>query len=761
MNEYSTNENMEHLPKLIYDLALILVLAGAVTLIFKRLKQPLVLGYVVAGFLAGPHMPYTPTVSDTGSIETWASIGVIFLMFTMGIEFSFKKILKMGSGPVIAAITIIFSMSMLGSLAGHAFGWSRMDSLFLGGMLAMSSTTIIYKAVDDLGLRGQRFSSQVLSVLVLEDILGILLMVILSTIAVSKEFEGITVIDSLLKLLFYLALLFLVGVFVVPLLLRKYRKWIGKETLLVVSVGMCFAMVVLAVKLGYSAAFGAFMMGSIFAETVEADAIERLVDPVKNLFGAVFFVSVGMLVDPNVLAQYWLPILVIIVTILLGQAIFGTLGFILSGQTLKVAMQCGFSMAQIGEFAFIIASLGLSLGVTGSFLYPIVVAVSVITTFLTPYMIRSAPAAYEYVSARLPQNITRLLEKQTSATAGAATENNWKHLLTALAKQVLSYSTLCIAVTAISLSFLLPFFRHTLTHWIGNAVCGIITILLLSPFLRAIVMRKNHSEEYKALWRVRHNRPLLALTVIARYLLASFITYYIINYLSPYSSILHFGIAILLVALMIYSRKVKKYSILLEHTFMENLRSRDMQAETLGHIKPLYADHLLSREIHLSILEVPENTAWAGKTLKELDFSRRYGIMVSSILRGGIRHNIPTADMPIYPGDKLEIIASDEQLKQFAGTMAKAVESIDLHPEQHVTQLKYIIIGKESPLCGKTIRESNIRETYRCMIVGFEEGRKSLGLPTASRRFKENDIVWVVGEKEPLGRLLKDNGRNE
>ena len=367
MNEYSTNENMEHLPKLIYDLALILVLAGAVTLIFKRLKQPLVLGYVVAGFLAGPHMPYTPTVSDTGSIETWASIGVIFLMFTMGIEFSFKKILKMGSGPVIAAITIIFSMSMLGSLAGHAFGWSRMDSLFLGGMLAMSSTTIIYKAVDDLGLRGQRFSSQVLSVLVLEDILGILLMVILSTIAVSKEFEGITVIDSLLKLLFYLALLFLVGVFVVPLLLRKYRKWIGKETLLVVSVGMCFAMVVLAVKLGYSAAFGAFMMGSIFAETVEADAIERLVDPVKNLFGAVFFVSVGMLVDPNVLAQYWLPILVIIVTILLGQAIFGTLGFILSGQTLKVAMQCGFSMAQIGEFAFIIASLGLSLGVTGSF----------------------------------------------------------------------------------------------------------------------------------------------------------------------------------------------------------------------------------------------------------------------------------------------------------------------------------------------------------------------------------------------------------
>lgn len=753
---------MEQLPDLIYDLALILILAGAVTLIFKRLRQPLVLGYIVAGFLAGPHMPYTPTVSDMSTVDIWANIGVIFLMFTLGIEFSFKKILKMGSKPVVAAITIIFAMSMLGSLVGHAFGWSRMDSLFLGGMLAMSSTTIIYKAFDDLGLRGQRFSSNVLSVLVLEDILGILLMVILSTIAVSKEFEGFTVLDNLLKLLFYLALLFLVGIFLVPLMLRKNRRWIGKETLLVVSVGMCFAMVVLAVKLGYSAAFGAFMMGSIFAETIEADMIEKLVDPVKNLFGAVFFVSVGMLVDPNILIQYWFPIIVITLTILVGQAVFGTGGFILSGQPLKISMQCGFSMAQIGEFAFIIASLGLSLGVTSSFLYPIVVAVSVITTFLTPYMISSAPAAYRFISRKLPAALINALDKKSHSESPAARRSSWKLLLAALAKQILSYSILCIAVTAISLNFLLPFFRHTLTHWIGNAVCGIVTILLLSPFLRAIVMRKNHSEEYKSLWLAgKRNRPLLALTIIVRFMWAGFITYYIINYLSPFSSIIHFGVAMLLVALMLYSRKVKKYSIMLEHTFMENLRSRDIQAEMHGRVKPLYANRLLSREIHLAELEVPENTSWAGKTLKELDLSRKYGIMVSSILRGGVRQNIPTAEKTIYPGDRLEVIASDEQLRKFATIMAEAIETVELHPEQHETQLKCLIIGSSSPLCNKTVGESRIRDKYRCMVVGFEGGKETLDLPSASRRFKENDIVWIVGEKNSLNKLLHDNRRSE
>ncbi len=749
---------METLPKIIYDLALILMLAGAVTLIFKRLKQPLVLGYIVAGFLAGPHMAYTPTVNDLSSIETWANIGVVFLMFTLGIEFSFKKIMKMGSSPIIAAVTIISAMSMLGSLLGHAFGWSRMDSMFLGGMLAMSSTTIIYKAFDDLGLRSQKFASNVLSVLVLEDILGILLMVILSTLAVSKDFDGMTVVDSLMRLLFYLALLFLVGVFVVPLILRKNRKWLGRETLLVVAVGFCFAMVVLAVKLGYSAAFGAFMMGSIFAETIEAETIEKLVNPVKDLFGAVFFVSVGMLVDPGILTQYWLPILLITLTILVGQSIFGSFGFILSGQSLKGAMQSGFSMAQIGEFAFIIASLGMSLKVISDFIYPIVVAVSVITTFLTPYMIKFAPTAYDKVKKIVPVKLMMVLDKKPTHQKTAQSGSAWTRLLNALIKQIAAYSIICIAIMAIALSFFLPFFRHTMSHWIGNAVCAILTIVLLSPFLRAIVMRKNHSEEYKQLWREGgKNRILLPLTILVRFLWASGMVYYVINYVSPFSSLLHYAIAMVVVALTMRSKRIKLYSIAIERIFFQNLHSRDLQAEVHGKVKPLYANRLLSREIHLAELDVPENTTWAGKSLAELDFSRKYGIMVSSIIRGGVRHNIPTANMQVYPGDRLEVIGNDDQLKIFASKMSEAVETDDFFPEQHAMQLKCISVSAASPLCGVSIRDSGVRDKYRCMIVGFEEGKEALGLPNASRRFCDGDLVWLVGEKDSLKKLISDN----
>ena len=405
---------MSELSPLIIDLALILMCAGLTTLIFKRLKQPLVLGYIVAGFIASPHMPYTPSVQDTNDIKLWADIGVIFLLFALGLEFSFKKLMKVGGTAIIAACSVILVMIVLGVLVGMSFGWDRMDCIYLGGMLAMSSTTIIYKAFDDMGLRQQRFAGLVLSVLILEDILAIVLMVMLSTLAVSQNFEGMEMVQSVVKLVFFLVLWFVVGIYIIPTFLKRVRKWMSAETLLVVAVGMCFLMVVLAAEAGFSAAFGAFMMGSILAETVEAESIEKLVAPVKDLFGAIFFVSVGMMVDPAMIVEYKIPIIVITLTILLGQSILGSGSFVLAGQPLKVAMQCGFSLTQIGEFAFIIASLGVSLNVTSDFLYPIVVAVSVITTFTTPYMIRLSGPAYNWASKRIPSKWMGLLEHCSS-----------------------------------------------------------------------------------------------------------------------------------------------------------------------------------------------------------------------------------------------------------------------------------------------------------------------------------------------------------
>ena len=384
---------MAELPDMIQDLALILIVAGVVTLIFKKLKQPLVLGYIVAGFLVSPNMPYTASVADMENVHLWADIGVMFLLFSLGLDFSFKKILKMGASPVISTCTIIFCMSMLGFSVGRLFGWEQMDCIFLGGMLAMSSTTIIYKAFDDLGLRQQQFAGLVMSVLILEDILAIVMMVMLSAIA-QGNLEGSQMVESVMRIVFFLILWLVVGIFAIPLFLRRVRSLINAEVLLVVSLGLCCAMAVFSSKVGFSSAFGAFIMGSILAETVEAERIEKLVEPVKNLFGAIFFVSVGMLVDPKILVEYAIPIMLLVLTILIGQSVFGTFSFMLAGESLKSAMRCGFSMAQIGEFSFIIASLGLSLGVISDFLYPVVVAVSVTTTFLTPYMIREQSSAY-------------------------------------------------------------------------------------------------------------------------------------------------------------------------------------------------------------------------------------------------------------------------------------------------------------------------------------------------------------------------------
>ena len=506
---------MAELPDMIQDLALILIVAGVVTLIFKKLKQPLVLGYIVAGFLVSPNMPYTASVADMENVHLWADIGVMFLLFSLGLDFSFKKILKMGASPVISTCTIIFCMSMLGFSVGRLFGWEQMDCIFLGGMLAMSSTTIIYKAFDDLGLRQQQFAGLVMSVLILEDILAIVMMVMLSAIA-QGNLEGSQMVESVMRIVFFLILWLVVGIFAIPLFLRRVRSLINAEVLLVVSLGLCCAMAVFSSKVGFSSAFGAFIMGSILAETVEAERIEKLVEPVKNLFGAIFFVSVGMLVDPKILVEYAIPIMLLVLTILIGQSVFGTFSFMLAGESLKSAMRCGFSMAQIGEFSFIIASLGLSLGVISDFLYPVVVAVSVTTTFLTPYMIRLATPVYNHLEHRLPNKLINSLNSLSmSSHQHTQGQNYWKKLLTQMTINTVVYSILTSAAIAVMFTFVLPFVRSLLPgwelHWYANGVTGVLTVLVIAPFLRAMVMKKNRSPEFRCACSNRHFIYLLYL----------------------------------------------------------------------------------------------------------------------------------------------------------------------------------------------------------------------------------------------------------
>ena len=750
---------MAEIPALINDLAYILVSAGIVTLIFKKLKQPLVLGYIVAGFLVSPHMPYTASVVDTENVHLWADIGVMFLLFSLGLDFSFKKILKMGASPVISTITIIFFMSMLGVFVGHAFGWSKMDCIFLGGMLAMSSTTIIYKAFDDLGLRQQQFAGLVMSVLILEDILAIVMMVMLSAIASGNNPDGGQMLGSVVKIGFFLVLWLVVGIFAVPQFLRKIRKLVNSEVLLIVSLGLCCAMAVFSTKVGFSSAFGAFIMGSILAETIEAERIEKLVEPVKNLFGAIFFVSVGMLVDPQILIDYAGPIALLVLTILIGQSIFGTLAFMLAGESLKSAMRCGFSMAQIGEFSFIIASLGLSLGVISDFLYPVVVAVSVITTFLTPYMIRLSTPAYNALEKRLPKKLIKLLNYRSMSQPGTTETSKWKSLLTQMTVNTLVYAILASATITIMFTFVLPLTRKMLPgwelHWYANAITGVLTVLFISPFLRAMVMKKNRSEEWKALWAESNvNRLPLLFTVLVRVMIAVGFIFYICNYLSRFSSAVMITIGLVVVALMVVSRTVKQRSIKLERLFILNLRSRDIEAQVHGKKRPLYEGKLLDRDVHIAELPIPMDSQWMGSTLKQLNLGQKYGVHVSSILRANFRLNIPDGDYVIFPGDRLQVIGSDEQLTKFAHAVETEVIGEDFDLENREMKLRQLIIGEGSRFIGKNLIESGIRNLYSCMVIGLEEGKENLSPVNPKRPFQEGDILWVVGEQEALDALL-------
>lgn len=499
-------------------------------------------------------------------------------------------------------------------------------------------------------------------------------------------------------------------------------------------------------------------MGSILAETVEAESIERLVKPVKDLFGAIFFVSVGMMVDPNMIMEYAGPIIVITLAVIIGQSLFGTLGVLLAGRPLKTAMQCGFSLTQIGEFAFIIASLGVSLHVTSHFLYPIVVAVSVITTFLTPYMIRVAEPASNFVDAHLPAKWRNFLNRYSSGAQTMNHENLWKKLILALVRITLVYSIVSVAIIALTFRFLVPILHDNLPGIWGSLLAAFIIILFISPFLRAIMIKKNHSVEFVTLWNdSRANRAPLVATIVFRVLLAVSFVMFVIAGLFKVSVSLVFGVAVALVILMILSRQLKKQSILIERKFFQNLRYRDMRAEYLGEKKPEYAGRLLSRDLHLTDFELPGEANWAGRTLAELNFGKRYGVHVVSILRGKRRINIPGASVRLFPQDKIQVIATDEDLNVFSEEMNKSsVMQFDVIEKSEMI-LRQFRVDENSPFLNKTLKESGIREKYRCLIVGVDRDGETLHAPDPHEPFTEGDVVWIVGENSDVYRLVNIN----
>lgn len=748
---------MSQIPSLISDLAVILISAGLVTLLFKWLKQPVVLGYIVAGILAGPAITAIPTVTDTKSIHIWADIGVIFLLFALGLDFSFKKLMKVGGTAITGAVTVVIGMMSVGYITGLSLGWGHMNSLFLGGMLSMSSTTIIFKAFDDMGLRNQRFAGVVFGILVVEDLFAVLLMVLLSTLAISKHVEGMELLDSVVKLGVFLLFSFVVGIYLIPSFLKKARTLLNDETLLIVTIGLCLGMVMVATKAGFSAALGAFVMGSILAETIEAEHIEHLVKPVKDLFGAIFFVSVGMLIDPLLLWEYKIPILILTAVVMVGQICFAGFGVLLSGQPVKIAFQSGFSLAQIGEFAFIIAALGVSLKVTDNFLYPIVVAVSVITTFFTPYMIRMAEPAYKIACRLIPTPWMQFLERYSSGSNTIRQKSAWNKLLKALVRIVGTYTAVTLVLIFIWLKFAAPFIIRELPGIRGEIIALVLILAMISPMLRAIMMKKNHSDEFQQLWNdSKYNRgPLVSLIVLRIILCIGLV-------MMPVAQLLNMALGIMLavtaavIAIIIFSKRLKRQSILMERRFFRNLAAREAEQERKAPINQRFANHLLERDLHLADFEVKQNSPSMGKTLKELNFRQKCNVNIVTILRGGRRINIPGGDERLYPMDKLVVVGADHDLEHFRRYLEERYRQSNTNPtnsEAREVSMEQFIIVENSLLIGRTIVESGIRDKAACLVIGIERGETSIKNPPPTTVFEEGDIVWIVGEHEKVLRL--------
>ncbi|RPE12630.1 sodium:proton antiporter [Chitinophaga lutea] len=743
---------MIHLPNLIADLALLLGAAAITTLIFKKLKQPLVLGYLIAGFLVGPYFDLFPTVREEGNIRVWSEIGVIFLLFSLGLEFSFKKLMKVGGAASITALVEVAVMLGLGYATGQLLGWGMMDSIFLGGVLSVSSTTIIIRAFEELGVKGHKFAGLVFGILVVEDLIAIVLLVLLSTLAVSQQFAGTEMLISVVKLVFFLILWFVGGIFFIPTLLKKTKSLMSEETMLVTAIALCLGMVVLATQVGFSPALGAFIMGSILAETTQAEKIEHLVKSVKDLFGAIFFVSVGMLIDPKMLQLYLGPVLLLTVITLVGKTLSTTLGAVISGQPLKTSVQAGMSLAQIGEFSFIIATLGLTLKVTSDFLYPIAVAVSAITTFTTPYLIKMAEPFYGWLDKRIPAGWKSTLARYSTGAQTISQASDWQVVLKGYVINTAVSAVIIIAIGLLSSLYVLPKVEELAGARWSRIITAIGTFLVMMPFLWALAVRRVESAAFSNLYAQNKYKGPLWLLRIARIVLAVFLIGMMLDRI--YSFTVAFSVTVVfLTVLIIFSRRLQVFYDRLEARFFTNFNARETaQAAAEKRRNPVLAPW----DAHLASFNVRPDWEGVGQTLEELGLREKYGVNIAVIERGERLLPIPPKSERLYPGDRLQVIGTDDQIALFRQYIEQHLP--DIRPVKTEVELRRYEVLPGSQVYGKTIRQSGIREQAHSLVVGIERGTERILNPISDMLLEEGDVVWVVGSPKRTAALFRVKG---
>ncbi len=729
---------------LIGDLAWILLLGAIVTLLFKKMNQPVVLGYILAGFLASPKFVYLPSISNLDNIEFWADLGIVVLMFTLGLEFSFKKLMNSGSSAVITALIIISGMTLAGFGVGKLLHLNWINCIFLGGMISMSSTTIILKTLTDLGMRQKKFASLVLAVLIIEDLFAVLMLVLLSSLAMGNV-EGTELLYSVGKLVFFLIIWVVVGIYLLPTFFTRVKNYLNSETLLVVAMGLCFSMAIFSVMCGFSLELGAFVMGSILAGTMVAEPMERVVQPVKDLFGAVFFISVGMMVDPNILATYWGEILLLAVVVIVGMIFFGSIGMLVTGQSLRVAIESGFTLTQVGEFSFIIASLGMSLGVLQESLYPIIVAVSVITIFTTPYFVKLSQPAYKYVEKHLPAKFSFLIDRYSKQVTDASeSKKEWANIVKRYLWRVVLYSVVMLAIILVSKQFLFPLCDDYLGEW-GRLTATAITFVAMSPFLVALSYRTSNPDDDERLRRETGKSyavPRTAMMIIRHLITLLFIVYLMSI---GYSSIVAWvtGLIGLAVILFVASRHLMSTYGRIEEKFINNLNIREDTRSG--------RNNRLVEDIHQAYIEVGPYTPFVGDKLKDSGLRSDYGVSVSSIQRGEIFIPLPSIDARIFPGDILGVIGNDEQIKRLNDDIESAEKAArSVEPVQPAVALQSIRLTDKSPIINVPLGKTNLRNDYCAMIVKVQREDDEFENPGPSTVLRAGDIVWAVGDSSRI-----------
>lgn len=739
---------------LITDLALILTLGAAATIIFKLLKQPVVLGYIVAGFIASPHFAYSPTVGNEANIEFWAQLGIVVLLFSLGLEFSFKKLINAGASAIVTALIIVCGMIATGFVIGKCMGLTSVNSIFLGAMLSMSSTTIILKALTDLNLRHRKFVPGIFAVLIVEDLFAVVMMVILSSIAINKTVEGGELVMSILKLSFFLIIWFVVGMFLIPSIFRKFRRLLSDEMMLVIAMGLCFLMAIFSVASGFSLALGAFVMGSILAGTSDAERIERIVNPVKDLFGAVFFISVGMMVDPQVIVQYAGIIALLSLVVIVGMIVFGTTGMLATGQSLKTAMESGFCLTQIGEFSFIIATLGTTLGVLNESIYPIIVTVSVITTFTTPFFIKAAIPSYNFVERHLPKKWSVLLEgysKTVNNDVKQKSRNVWSSIIKRNLLRVVLYSVVIIALIFVLRTYLIPIVKNLFSGFMSEEWALMLSVtsalFLLSPFFYAIVTprlsRKEKTELSSTNMPMLVGLPRFVMLIVGGLLSMTFVASLLYGfYTSTVSAVV--AIVYLLALILVFAPFMHKHLDLIEKHFMSNVNERENRRTG--------KENNLVSDMHLAYMTVGYNCPFVGERLRNADLRRKYGVNIVAIIRNSVRYPIPTGDMRIFPGDQIGVIGTDDQIQTLLPLLDPKAQNAEANASADV-EFTHFELTENSTLLGKTLSQAHLREDYKSLLVAVERGEENFLTVTPDLEFAKGDVLWIVGDKEMMKKL--------